>query len=77
MEYMPSDWTATSKKTERPFFWSILISLAPQYVEQLVKDVREQRANQQQQRQLAPRPVVVGNNWVDQLLSQPYMSCAR
>ena len=39
-DYVPSDWTANSKKTERSFFWSILISLAPEYVDQLVKDVR-------------------------------------
>ena len=33
LEYMPADWSGTSKRTERPFFWSILISLAPLYVE--------------------------------------------
>ena len=46
-EYMPDEWSiANPKKLERAFFWAILISLAPEYVEQLILDIRTQRINQ-------------------------------
>ena len=35
--YMPDQYTGTSK-TERTFFWDVLCSLAPEYVEELIKD---------------------------------------
>ena len=38
---MPSEWNVQQpKKIERNFFFGILISLAPEYVEQLVLDIR-------------------------------------
>ena len=40
LDHMPDEWTGNSK-TERPFFWSVLITLAPDYVEQLIIDCRE------------------------------------
>ena len=39
-DYVPSDWSAQAKKTERPFFWAVLITLAADFVEHLVNDVR-------------------------------------
>ena len=42
MRYIPDTWTA-KKKTERAFFWEILSTLQPDYVEALIKDAREQR----------------------------------
>ena len=41
-DYMPSDWSGNSK-TERPFFWAILVTMAPEFAEQLVLDCRRQR----------------------------------
>ena len=38
-EHMPGDWTG-NHKTERPFFYGVLTSLAPEYVEQLIIDCR-------------------------------------
>ena len=47
-EYLPSEWGANSlKKIERNYFFGILITLAPEYVEQLVLDIRSQRLNAQ------------------------------
>jgi len=43
IDYMPTGWTASSKKTERPYFWGVLTSLAEPYVEQLLLDVKAQR----------------------------------
>ena len=37
--HMPDEWTGNSK-TERTFFWDILVTLAPEYVEELVLDCR-------------------------------------
>ena len=37
--HMPDDWTGNNK-TERTFFWDVLVTLAPEYVEELVLDCR-------------------------------------
>ena len=36
--YMPSEWTATNRRTERSFFYGVLTTLAVQFVEDLVHD---------------------------------------
>ena len=46
---MPDEWNGGSK-TERNFFWGVLVTLAPEYAEQLVLDCREQRINAAQNR---------------------------
>ena len=38
--FMPPDWTGENTKTERGFFWGVLSTLAPEYVEALIKDCR-------------------------------------
>ena len=55
---MPDDWTGSSK-TERTFFWDVLVTLAPEYVEELVLDCRRQRMTAAQQRVNAPRAINV------------------
>jgi hypothetical protein len=42
LTYLPDTWTAT-KKTERDFFWAILVTIQPDYVENLINDCRRQR----------------------------------
>ena len=54
--------------------FGILISLAPEYVEQLVLDIRQQRINQNAGRVVKPQAIAVSNEWVDQLLAQPFIS---
>ena len=71
--YMPSDWDG-GNKVERPFFWTILITLAPEYVEHLIIDCRKQRLLAAQEKSLASRPINITPNWVEPLLSQPFMS---
>ena len=34
--HMPDEWNGNSK-TERTFFWDVLCSLAPEYVEELIQ----------------------------------------
>lgn len=38
-EHMPDEWTGSSK-TERTFFWAVLVTLAPEYAEKLIQDCR-------------------------------------
>ena len=72
---MPTEWTLQqAKKIERDFMFGILVSLAPEYVEQLVLDIRQQRINQNAGRVVKPQAIAVSNEWVDQLLAQPFIS---
>ena len=43
LPHMPDEWRQDLKKVERSFFWAVLTTLAPEFVEQLVLDVRQQR----------------------------------
>ena len=70
---MPNDWTGNSK-TERGFFWDILTSLAPEYVEALIKDCRQQRIGAAAARNLQPRQLNVAPDWAQALLAQPFIS---
>jgi len=54
--------------------FGILISLAPEYVEHLVLDIRSQRLNQQVNRAHRQQAIGVDQQWVNQLLAQPYIS---
>ena len=39
-EYMPDEWTVLNvKKIEKKFFMGVLITLAPEFVEQTVLDI--------------------------------------
>ena len=70
---MPDEYVGTSK-TERTFFWDILSTLASEFVEELVLDCRRQRMAAAQQRVNVPRPINVAPNWMQALLSQPFIS---
>jgi hypothetical protein len=70
---MPDDWHGNSK-TERTFFWDVLVTLAPEYCEEVIKDCRRQRMLAAQHRVNAPRPINLAPNWVDALLAQPFIS---
>ena len=39
-QHIPEEWMADSKKAERTFFWAVLMTLAPEFVEELILDVR-------------------------------------
>ena len=40
LDYMPDEWSVKQSKVERSYFWAILISLAEEYVEALIKNCR-------------------------------------
>ena len=43
LSYMPDTWGPDSKLLERPFFYGVLITLAPVFVQELIKECREKR----------------------------------
>ena len=55
----------------------MLISLAPEYVEHLVLEIRSQRLNQQAGRVIRPQTIAVPNDIVESLLAQPFVSSNR
>ena len=60
LEHIPSEWGANNtKKVDRNFFFAILTSLAGEYVEQLVLDLRKQRIEQQANRNARPQSLGV------------------
>ena len=62
---MPSEWNVNNtKKIDRDFFFSVLTSIAGEYVEQLVLDIRQQRINQQAGRVVQQQAITVSNEWV-------------
>ena len=75
-DYIPSTWTAESKLLERPFFYGILVSLAPDYVTALIKDCREQRA-QLVELSKAVKPLAgvrIDATWMEELLADGFVS---
>ena len=64
-----------AKKAERAFFWAVLMTLAPEYVEQLVLDVRQQRLGAAQEKLLQPRQINIAPDWIAPLLAQPFIPC--
>ena len=72
---MPEEWLADSKKAERSFFYAVLMTLAPEYLEQLVLDVRQQRLGAAQEKLLQPRQINIAPDWIEPLLAQPFIPC--
>ena len=65
-EYLPSEWgLANPKKIERNWFFGIVTSLAPEYIEMVVLDIRSLRINQKAGRAVQPTTISVSTEWVD------------
>ena len=65
-EYIPNEWSLQNpKKIERAFFFGVLISLAPEYVEQLILDIRNQRLEQNAGKVVQQQAINVSSEWVD------------
>ena len=71
--YIPDEWTLANKKADRSFFWGILSTLKPDYVEQLLANCRKLRSEQRK----PPKVVTLKDmpqDMIDLLLSEPYVS---
>ena len=74
--HMPDEWRGDNK-TERPFFYAVLASLAPDYVQELIKDCRLQRMEAAANRATLPRQINIAPEWAQALMEQPFVSNAR
>ena len=72
--YFPDGWTATHK-TERKFFYGILSTLAPNFVQAMVNEARQLRHNHRISRQMPVRQMNISSQWADLLLREPFVSC--
>ena len=76
LDWMPRDWVGgpgAKKRRERSFFYCILITQAPSFCEELVKDCRRQRVEALQAKVNKPQPLYIANNWLGPLLEQPFI----
>ena len=72
---MPDTWTAT-KKTERDFFFGVLCSIQPDFVEHLIIDCRQQREDVKAARPIPQRRHLnISAEWSTALLREPFTSC--
>ena len=76
LSYMPDTWGPTSKLLERPFFYGVLVSLAPDFVTALIKDCRDKRrqANNLAKAQKPLAGVDIHPDWLKDLLDEPFTS---
>ena len=75
---MPRDWldgAGAKKRRERSFFYAILITLAPSYAEELVKDCWRQRVAALQGKVNKPSVLQISSEWIGPLLEQPFLPC--
>ena len=70
----PEDWFLHKKNRERSYFWGIVSTLMPDFVEQLIEDCRFQRKQGAVDRLNKPRELPIDREWAKKLLAQPYVS---
>ena len=76
LSYIPDGWGPDSKLLERPFFYGILVTLAPYFVTQLIKVCREMRqaAVDQTKAQKPLADVQISDTWMQRLLAEDFNS---
>jgi len=62
-KYIPENWFRVKKNRERGYFYGILFTLMPDYVEQLVEDCRFQRKQGAVDKLNKPRELPIGRLW--------------
>jgi len=73
--YMPDEWDTQPKKVERDFFWTILGSLQPDFVEHVIIDCREQREALKRARPPpVPKQLQIAPEWTQALLMHGFTS---
>ena len=74
--YMPDDWTST-EKTERRYFYGILCTLAPDFVEDSISGARHDRDNYHRLREQPEEQVDMSQDWGEMLLEEPFESTSK
>ena len=74
--YIPDSWGPESKMLERPFFYGVLVTLAPYFVQELVKACRQMRgeAVDQTKAQKPRANVKISDLWMEKLLAEGFAS---
>ena len=73
LEHMPDGWDGVHK-TERKFFYGVLTSLAPNFVQAVVNEARQLRYQHRLGREAPQRQMQISGNWAEMLLRQPFAS---
>ena len=74
-DYVPPEWEQLLK-VDRDFFWAIMVTLDPQFVMELINDVREQRFQRKKEAEAQqPREIGISLHWLQRLNAAPFKSC--
>ena len=74
LKYMPNDWT-TSKKVQREFFYTILCTLAKDFVIKLIQECQEQRYENKMMSKLKNQGIrmTLDKNWANILTAHKFV----
>ena len=72
-KYMPSEWDA-SDRTERRFFYGVLCTLAPTFVQSIVNEARQLRHQHRLSMAVPQRQMMISARWAEALLREPFTS---
>ena len=73
LRYMPDGWAGTDK-IERKFFFGVLTSIAPMFIQTVINQARQMRYDHKLDRQMPTNQMQISEKWADMLLSQPFYS---
>lgn len=68
-DWIPDEWQSP-KKIDRKFFWAILTTEHPQYVEALIRGAQNARAERKKQQLVQPTFIQPTPEWIQMLLDQ-------
>ena len=67
MSYLPDP--NEKKSVDRKFFWSIISTLRPKYVQLLIKDAADQRAEHLEREQVKKDEIVIEKTLLEELMA--------
>ena len=69
--YVPDEWILKNGKgADRTFFWEILSTLAPEFVQAIVLDVQKQRLLRKEGKKIPPTHINIAPRWMDLLMKE-------
>ena len=74
LQYLPDQWSANAKILDRVFFYGVLTTLAPDFVDKLIKDCRLKRSQAKKKPPAERNLQGVPMKMIDMLLAEPWVS---
>jgi hypothetical protein len=74
LRYLPDEWGPEYHKTERDFFFAILTTLCPGFMESLISDCYAQRRSLKLDKETGPNYLQIAPEVAEALLSEDYTS---